>query len=138
MGMNGTARAIGIHLPRGMTLVTPVLQVLVLATTLIGCGGAGLEPPSRIGSISDRTLVADADPVEIDVSNVFQGEELELSASSSDTNVASVSPTGMTLTVTPENGGTATITVSAQNSSGEATESFTVTVNLPEAPGPPS
>lgn len=128
-----------------------VLFAIVLALALTSCDGGGgndggggdgdpdpgLAPPSVAGSIEDRTLEADDDPVEIEISDLFNGEELEVSASSSDSEVASASTSGTAVTVDPKNGGTATVTVLAKNEAGTASEEFDVQVNLPSSPGPP-
>jgi hypothetical protein len=49
-----------------------------------------------------------------------------------------VSLDGTTLTVDPQDGGSATITVTAQNDAGSAETTFEVNVDLPTAPDPPN
>jgi hypothetical protein len=121
--------------------------VLVLGLALTACGddddgGPGPPPmlsePEVAGSIDNQDLVADQDPVEIDISDLFDGEELTLSASSSDSGVATASVDGTTLTVDPQNGGTATVTVTAENDAGSADTSFEASVILPTGPDPPN
>lgn len=122
-----------------------MLLVLVLGVALTACGddddggmGGMVEPPSVAGSIQNQNLLADDDPVEFDASSLFDGSELTFSASSSDGGVATASVSDSTLTVDPQNGGTATVTVTAENTEGTADTSFDVNVDLPTAPDPPS
>lgn len=119
--------------------------VVVVGLALTACGddtstngGMDPQPPETAGSVDNQELVADQDPVEIDISGLFEGEEITRSASSSDSGVATVSVDGTTLTVDPQNGGSATITVTAQNDAGSAEASFETNVDLPVAPDPPS
>lgn len=116
-----------------------MLLVLVLGVALSACGDdMSLDAPTQSGSLDNQSLVADQDPVEVDVSGLFEGQELTLSASSSDSGVVAVSLDGNTLTVDPQNGGSATVTVAAENDAGSAEATFEVNVDLPEAPDPPS
>lgn len=130
------------RLSGGLSTTGTVLLLLVFGVFLTACGddngGMGLQPPSVAGSIDNQSLVADDAPVEFDVSGIFEGEELSFSASSSDSEVASASLDGTTLTVSPQNGGSATITVTATNDAGSEETSFSVNVDLPAAPDPPS
>lgn len=128
---------------RVLSSLGPLLLVLVLGIALTGCGddngGMGLEPPSIVGSIDNQDLKADDNPVEFDLGTVFEGEELTFSASSSDSAVVTASVQGTTLTVDPQNGGPATtVTATAENDAGTEEQSFTVSVDLPDGPGPPS
>ncbi len=119
-----------------------MLLVLVLGLSLTACGddngGMGLEPPTVAGSVDNQSLLADDNSVEIDISGLFDGEELTLSASSDSEDVAAASLDGNTLTVDPQNGGTATITVTAENDAGSAETSFEANIDLPVAPDPPN
>ena len=138
------------RLSRGLPTAGTVLLVLALAVALTACGDediAGpppLDPPSVTGSVDDQELVVndendDVDDTEtIDISGVFDGEELTFSASSDDPSTASVSLDGTTLTVDPDNGGSTTVTVTAENDAGSESESFEVSVILPPAPDPPN
>lgn len=121
--------------------VGAILLVLALGVALTACGddngGMGLEPPSVVGSIDNQSLLADDDPVEFNLGDVFEGQELTFSSSSSDTGTATDSVSGTTLTVDPQNGGAATVTVTAENDAGTEEVSFTVDVNLPDGPPPP-
>lgn len=139
------------RLSRGLPTAGTVLLVLTLAVALTACGDEGvvepeppLDPPEVTGTIDDQELVVnddndDVDDTEtIDISGVFDGEELTFSASSDDPSTASVSLDGTTLTVDPDNGGSTTVTVTAENDAGSGSESFEVSVILPPAPDPPN
>ena len=139
------------RLSRGLSTAGTVLLVLTLAVALTACGDEGvvepeppLDPPEVTGTIDDQELVVnddndDVDDTEtIDISGVFDGEELTFSASSDDPSTASVSLDGTTLTVNPDNGGSTTVTVTAENDAGSESEPFEVSVDLPPAPDPPN
>ena len=130
------------RLSRGLSTAGTVLLVLVLGVALTACGdesgGMGLEPPSVTGSIDNQSLTTDDASAEIDISGVFEGEELTFSASSSNSDVASVSLDGNTLIVTPENGGMATITVTAENDAGSEDTGFDANIDLGTPPDPPN
>lgn len=141
------------RLSHGLSRAGAVLLVLALAASLTACGddsdvtgppnGGDLSPPEVTGSIDNQELVVnddndDVDDTEaIDISGVFDGEELTFSASSDDPGTASVSLDGTTLTVDPDDGGSATVTVTAENEGGSADTSFGVDVILPPGPDPP-
>lgn len=136
----------GNHIRSFLSRVLPRVGTLLLAAAVLvslsACGddddnGSGMDGPSVNQSIDSQTLTTDADPVEVDLENVFSGENLSYNATSSSSDVASVSVSSGTLTVTPEDGGDASVTVGAENDAGETDTSFDVTVNLPEAPDPP-
>lgn len=138
------------RLSRGLSTAGAVLLVLVLAASLTACGdeddivGPQVDPPSVASSIDNQELVVNDENPEvddteaIDISGVFDGEELTFSASSSAPSTASVSLDGTTLTVDPDNGGSTTVTVTAENDAGSADTSFEVSVVLPPAPDPPN
>ena len=138
------------RLSRGLPTAGTVLLVLALAASLTACGDEDVvgpppvDPPSVTGSVDDQELVVndendDVDDTEtIDISDVFDGEGLTFSASSNDPSTASVSLDGTTLTVDPDNGGSTTVTVTAENDAGSGSESFEVSVILPPAPDPPN
>lgn len=140
------------RLSRGLSTAGTVLLVLALAASLTACGDEDnivepeppLDPPEVTGTIDDQELVVNDDNDEvddtetIDISGVFDGEELTFSASSDDPSTASVSLDGTTLTVDPDNGGSTTVTVTAENDAGSESESFEVSVILPPAPDPPN
>ncbi len=132
------------RLSRGLSTAGTVLLVLVLGVALTACGddddgmGPGLSEPEVTGSIDNQSLTTDDAPVEVDISGVFEGDELTFSASSSNSDVASVSLDGNTLTVTPEDGGSATITVTAENDAGSASTDFDANIDLGTPPDPPN
>ena len=131
------------HIRSLLPRVGTFLLGLALVVSLSACGddddgGSGMNAPTVEQSISDQSATADQGAVEVaDLNSVFSGENLSFQASSSDSEVASASIDGGTLTVTPQDGGTATISAVATNDAGEANTSFGITVNLPEAPGAP-
>lgn len=119
-----------------------VLLVLVFGVALTACGDEMvLQPPSRVGSIDNQSLLADDAPVEFNLDDVFEGQVLTFSASSSDTAIATASVSssdgGATLTVDPQNGGSVTVTVTAENDAGTEELSFNVNIDLPDGPPPP-
>lgn len=130
-------------LSRALPRVGTFLLAAAVLVSLSACGddddgGSGMEGPLVNQSIDSRTLTADQEPVEVNLGSVFSGQNLSYTAMSSNSDIASASVSGTTLSVTPQNGGNTTVTVGAQNDAGETDTSFDVTVNLPEAPGPPS
>ena len=126
-------------LPRvGMLLLGLALVVSLSACGDDDDGGSGMNAPTVEQSISNQSATADQGAIEVaDLNSVFSGENLSFQASSSDNGIASASIDGGALTVTPQDGGTATISAVATNDAGEADTSFDITVNLPEAPGAP-
>lgn len=127
-----------------LTRAGAVLLGVALVASLSACGdddngGSGMTGPTVEQSISAQTVNADEDASEVaDLSNVFSGENLSFEVSSSDSGVVSASVDGTTLSINPQDGGTATVTATASNDAGETSTSFDVTVNLPDAPGAPS
>lgn len=97
-----------------------------------------MNAPTVTGQIDDQSVLADDGTVEVaNLSEVFEGENLTFRASSSDGTVVSASVDGGTLTITPQDGGEATVSATATNDAGSTDTSFGVTVDLPNAPGPP-
>ena len=96
--------------------------------------GVANQPPVAAGILADRTLLLGADAVTVDVAAAFRdsdGDTLTHAAASSAPSAASVSVSGSQVTITPETGGQAIITVTATDSVGSnpsATQRFTVTV----------
>ena len=89
------------------------------------------EPTTR-GSLSNRTVDVGDSAFRVPVSGKFSdpdGDDLDFSATSSATSVATVSASRGTVTVTPKAGGTTTITVSASDGRLSASLTFTVKVN---------
>ena len=90
--------------------------------------------PETVGSIRNR-VVESGKSFSVDASLYFDdpdGDDLEYSATSSSRGRATVRVSGSTVTVTGRAGGTATITVTAEDSAGlTAEQSFRVTVPRP-------
>lgn len=119
---------------------------LLLASLLLwtACGDDSVSPrvitpPSVESPIENQQINVDADPITIDLSSVFDGDDSGFSynASSSDAGVATAAVSDATLTVSPVNGGTAEITATASNQAGAANAMFTLQVNLPDPPDRP-
>ena len=86
------------------------------------------DTPIRVGSLDDLELVLGQPPHDVEVADAFAGGDLTYAAESSDPGAASVAVSGSVVTVTPVMVGTATVTVTARNDAGEATQTFEVTV----------
>ena len=90
--------------------------------------------PVAVGSISSYTLIAGGSVVRVDVANNFQDPDnntLTYTASSDDTNVATVSVSGSLVTITPEGAGDTSVTVTASDGKLTATQSISVSVAAP-------
>ena len=83
--------------------------------------------PAAVGRLDDVTLLAEQPPHDVEVASVFTGTNLTYAAVSSDPSVT-VTVTGAVVTLTPASVVMATVTVTARNSAGEATQTFGVTV----------
>jgi hypothetical protein len=96
--------------------------------------------PVVANELANQTVTAGDGPITVDLSGVFtdaDNDDLTLSAVSSETGVATVSVNGTTLTVTPLNAGTTSVTVTANDGNGGTKdETFTVTVDEPVAAAP--
>ena len=92
------------------------------------------HPPTVVGTLDNQTL-SPGDTVTADVANLFEdpeGDELTLSAASSDTAVATASLDGSSLTVVAVADGSATVTVTATDTADNSNHvEFTVTVEGP-------
>ena len=134
-------------------------MLLVLgAFTLSSCGGGGspigretssgtvahgpemaitppeARAPQAVSSIPAQTLTAGENPRQVEIARYFQdpdNDQLTYSAESSDPGVATVGMSGTTLTITPVSAGEATVTVTANDGSLEATHMTTATVQEP-------
>ena len=105
----------------------------------------GQKPVTTVGSISDQSFDVGDSAVTIDVEGKFSDgnandtppDVMKYTASSSATGVATASVSGTTLTLAPVAGGSATITVTADDGQGSsANQTFTATVNrAPTASG---
>ncbi len=93
--------------------------------------------PEVANAIDDKTLDEGFGSTTVDLSNTFSdpdGDNLSLSAESSDENVVLVSISGTTLTITEEGPGSSTVTVTADDgNNGTVDEDFTVVVNAATA-----
>ncbi len=120
-----------------------VLLGLAVAVSLSACGddddgGSGMQGPTVEQSISSQSVTSDQGTVDVaDLNNVFSGENLSFQVSSSASDVVSASTDGSTLTIDPQNGGSAAVSATASNDAGSAQTSFDVEVTLPDAPGAP-
>ena len=92
-------------------------------------------PPAPVGELPDVTMTIGDTPITVDVAEAFSGSALTFSASSSASDMASVSIDGSTISISAHVAGTATVTATATNSEGSAEQSFDVTVkDVPPAP----
>ena len=115
----------------------PRSSLLVAATVIAGCGGGGgdINFQPRVGAIGDQTLaVGETLSVQASVADGNPEDSHRFTANSSDSGVASVTVNGTVLTVNGVAPGTATITVTARDTSGEANAEslpvrFSVTVS---------
>jgi len=106
---------------------------LCLVAACDGGGGAngGISPPTVENAIQDMETTAGGDALEVDLRSVFSTSsqtEVSFSASSSNPDAATVSLQDALLSVTPVEGGEATITVTAENEAGTTEDTFVVTV----------
>lgn len=121
--------------------VGALLLGLAVVVSLSACGdddsgGSGMQGPTVAEEISSQSVTSDQGSVDVtDLSSVFSGDNLSFQVSSSASDVVSASVDGTTLTISPQNGGNATINVTATNDAGTAETSFSVEVTLPDAPG---
>ena len=120
-----------------------VARTFLLAVLVAGCGGGGDSAPSNVspsvGALDDLTLtVGEEVRVQVSVMDADAADTHTLAATSSDPDVVSVSASGAALVVSGRAVGSATISVTARDSSGAANAespsvSFTVTVEEPNA-----
>ncbi|MCY3808597.1 MAG: M66 family metalloprotease [Gemmatimonadetes bacterium] len=111
-----------------------IVSVLAAAALwVVGCDEAvPNRAPEAVGEIPDVEAFV-GETVEIALAEYFtdpDGDELSYSASSSDTDVATVAVSGYTLAVTGVAAGSAQITVTASDDSLSATQGFTATFRL--------
>ncbi len=127
--------------------ITPVAEgaTTVTATANDGSLNATQTIPILVNSAPNRapmveapiapvTLVAGAGPTDMDVSVYFSdpdGDKLSYIAVSADTDVATVSLSDTTLTITPVADGATTVTITASDSSLNATQTIAVLVIQP-------
>ncbi len=113
---------------------TGTATVTVTATNTAGSAAqsftvtvSAVTAPEPEGALAARTLPAGAS-VEVDVSAGFSGAVDSYTAASSDTSIATVSVNGPALTLTGAKAGAATVTVTAANTAGSATQTMAVSV----------
>ena len=87
--------------------------------------------PVTVGTISPRTLTVDGSSERVNVSSYFRdpdNDSLVYTVDSDNTTVATVEVSGSQVTITPQDVGSATITVTASDGNLTVTQDFTVTV----------
>ena len=93
------------------------------------------DPPAAVGAL-DAVPATVGDRLNVNVARGFRGTWLVYSVSSSAPDVAVATVTGSTVQLTALAAGTTTLTVTAENSEGSATQTFAVNVrDLPPAVG---
>ena len=88
-----------------------------------------LAKPTALNLLPSLELLAGGNAVSVSVDGLFSGRELAYLFESSDSEVATVQSGGASAEVTPKREGSATVTVTATNSSGSADIQFSVTVS---------
>ena len=118
-------------------------SVAVTATNAEGSAAQNLMvmvmdvPPAVAEPLEPVSVYAD-DTVTVDLAGAFSGTNLEYSAMSSSEEMATVSVDGAMLTVSGHLAGPATVTVTATNTAGEASQDLMVTVmDVPPAVAEP-
>ena len=89
-------------------------------------------PPAAAVALPDISLVTGGEPALVDAATAFSGTSLVFTASASG-DAVSVSMAGGHVSVAPLVEGEATVTVTATNSAGQASQSFTATVSTDAA-----
>ena len=89
-------------------------------------------PPAAAAALPDISLFAGGEPVVVDVTAAFTGTALAFGASGSG-DAVSVSIAGSQVSVTPLVEGQATVTVTAMNTAGQASQSFSASVSTDAA-----
>ena len=125
--------------------VTPIAvgMTTVTVTALNGGGDADQTfkvtvrervAPSAVGSLDDLELLVGQPAHPVEVADAFAGDDLTYTAASSSPGVAVVTTSGSVVSVRPLSVGMTTVTVTAQNELGTATQTFDVDVRNPNAP----
>ena len=96
-------------------------------------------PTVKDDAPDDEVEIDEGDTEEVDLSDVFDGDDLEFTETSDDATVATANISGTTLTITAVGPGSATITVTAKNDAGSEDHDIEVTVpdDGPPDQGPP-
>lgn len=119
------------------------IAAVAVVLVLIGCPGTTPGTLQVTANLADMEFAHDDSTARtVDLSKHFSTSRnnLDFSAESSKTSVATASRSGNTLTVTPEGPGTATVTVTADDGNEKKSRSFKVTVMAPPPepdPAPP-
>ena len=90
--------------------------------------------PTKGETLPDQEIPIGSDVAQINVSDAFSGTVDKYSVTSGNTSVVTASVNGSTVTLNGVAPGTATVTVTASNTAGSVSQSFTVTVNQLAAP----
>ncbi len=109
----------------GKLTATQTISVTVTAAPIAN------RAPVTVGAISNQTLTTDGASVKVNVSRNFSDPDdnsLSYSASSENTNVATVSVTDAEVTITPLRVGSAVVTVTASDGKLTATQTISVSV----------
>ena len=85
------------------------------------------QPPVAVGTLADATLTV-GDSVDLDIAGSFSGSALVYSAMSSEAETATATLSGTTVTLAALAAGEGSVMVTATNSAGTATQTFSVTV----------
>ena len=85
------------------------------------------QPPSAVGTLADATVTV-GDTHDVDISEAFSGTALVYSVASSAPDMATATVSGTTVTLTAHAAGDVTVTVTAENSEGSASQPLSVTV----------
>ena len=111
-----------------------------LAVAMVACQAAVKQQASVKKDIANLTFAAGATSAQTvtNLSSYFNVSNATFTASSSNPKVATATVAGEVLTVTPVGPGTANVTVVAKGDEGEASQTFTVTVDAPAANGAPT
>lgn len=116
----------------------------MVATTFEVAVGAPNQAPVVVNGIPEQTFASNDPGVSVDLTSIFtdpEGGELSFSATTSDRNVAAATVNGPTLTISPVEPGSATVSATAEDDHGATTTTDTlVTVltsnNAPQVSAP--
>ena len=124
--LSGTAVLLGAVAP-GETVVTVMAENTEGSATRTFTVTVKDEPPAAVGMLEDVTLTV-GDRHEVDIADAFSGTNLEFSVATSAPEMAPVTLAGTTVTLAGVVAGSATVTVTAENSEGSAAQTIAVTV----------
>ena len=98
------------------------------ALSPVGTGASEVSAPAATGSFPAVELVVGGAARGVDAAGYFSGTVSSYRAASSAVSVVSVSVSGSSVTLAPRAAGSATVTVTATNSAGSASQAFAVKV----------